>query len=258
MIFMKYKTIGTLISVSAILVFSVFLISAFLPAITGGIEIKDIGEPSMQSNGMAFKVEWSPEISSSLPYNMTLDASVCIGDDSAVTLASMKETFSTGTTKLNIKGEMSAVMLMLLVTGKDSESGIFVPLELKFQGSYPYSLFKIGLEAKTLVKITNAGSISTQWQKDHVTVDLTGIGGDLSGLTSFSGTIGTDITVKLTGAYNKASLEVKSSSGDLAESLTNALDSDGNLTINLSGGPIVLNSDEASELIEMVKKGANP
>jgi len=252
----KRKTIASLISTVAFVVFIGFLVSAFLPLATGGIELEDMGESSVQSSGKTFRVEWSPEIRTSLPYDMTVNARVCAGEDAAVTLASMSEKFSKGTTRLNVRGEISAVTLMLLVTSKDSENGIFMPLELRFQGSYPYSLFKVGLEASTLVKVSDTGTISTQWRTDRVSVDLFGIGGNMSGLDSFSGTIGPDITVTVTGAHNKATMEIRSSSGNLAESLENALDSNGNLTMQLSGETIVLKSSEASELIKLVKKGA--
>ncbi|MDR3282663.1 MAG: hypothetical protein LBS92_03530 [Candidatus Methanoplasma sp.] len=257
---MKRKTIAIAIYLAAILMFVAFLASAFTP-LAGGVSIGNTDEYSISTEGKKVKVEWGTTIESSLPYRIN-DAgmSVKIGGEHSVVIAETASDIGKGSTQFDLNGEVSSITALMLATSGESGSGVYLPMEFRIHGSYPFSLFKLDIEIKALVSLSDTGTIDADWRSDRVTVTASGIGGTVMGaIDSFSGTVrDSDVTVSITKTSGSVVFEIASPSGDLAWSLEGARDADGGLTIDIVGGGITLGESEVGGIIDAVRRGSNP
>jgi hypothetical protein len=257
---MKRKTSASAIYLAAILMFVAVLASAFAP-MAGGVSIGNTDEYSISTEGKRVKVEWGTTIESSLPYKMNdVGMSVKIGGEHGVVIAETSVDVGKGSTQFDLKGELSSIAALMFATGDESGSGVYMPMEFKIHGSYPFSLFKLDIEIKALVSLSDTGTVDADWRSDRVTVTASGVGGSVMGaIDSFSGSVsGSDVTVSVTKTSGKVVFEIVSPSGDLARSLEDARDADGGLTIIIAGGVIALGGSEVDGIVDAVERGSSP
>jgi hypothetical protein len=256
------------ILVSAVsILFAIFLITAFLPIVEGGIEIKeDSSDITWEVSGLNLITEGGFEISSKMPYDLNdvgIEISLDADDVKTIIVQNENNTITSNSTKyISMSGETSLIDAILMVAyynnGSDT-NGIMMPLSLDVQGYYLYSMVGVQVDLDMDMTLSSAGTLVYDDTNPNILVIQTyGVesGSLLADIGAFDATVNdTAIEMSLTKNGNNMTFTMETSdpAGIISELKECAEENEGTITITSSGIGYVLDPEQTSNMIQLLE-----
>ena len=267
---MKILIIGIQLAIVGLLVFS------FYPVIDGGLDV-DIEDDLVADIDPAgdFTVSGSVSVTSKMPWDIDLSYRVILGDENNIIgdsgLIERKiASNSTVTLDLTMKANVLNVVLMMMDNSLD-ENGEFgdirIPLQIQIRGSYILNIVSLDLNMQLE---SNAGTLSGM---GGITPDgkIIMINGLKFTTPPFLGDIGANMDFELCDkdgnplaefdldivdngdGTTTVNLNIKSETTEsIIDTLKNAVDENGELTLTIGGVETTLNASETQMLIDLL------
>ncbi|MDR0887582.1 MAG: hypothetical protein LBM39_00140 [Candidatus Methanoplasma sp.] len=253
----KPKLAASLIYCSAVIVFIIFLATAFAPVVTGGLELND-SDFTYETSGLDITVKGSVELESDLPYDITNvkaglylragDVHTTVFDTGSVNVS------KGGKTVIQLDGKVSVINALLYSAYSYSpgDNDIRIPMNLSIQAYYPLSLFGAEISGDTDLVISNSGSAKITAATDsHIAVEVSW--NDSGSISAFTGKVdGTGIDLKLTKTSNVLTFDIDSTE-KIVKALEKVFSENGELKFTTSAGNITLNEQESRGLIDVLR-----
>ena len=262
---MKILVLGVELAVVGLLIFS------FYPIMDGGLDLDAEEELSAQidEDTGEFELSGSVRVTSKMPWDINLSYRIMIGTgDNIVAQTELVEvtipTNDSAVLGVELRASVFNIVLLMLDNGLDENGDLGdmnLPVTLQMSGSYINKMVSMDLDVH-LESLSGLIDGSVVLSPDGKTLTANGIKftppgflGDLSGGFNFSipGTPGITGNLNFGGSGGESTLDFEMTSGEeLVKALTDALNSDGTLTMDVDGENITLNADDAQLFVGLL------
>jgi len=256
------QAVTTIVSIALV----VFLITAFIPLVNGGLKINESSsDVTWDVDGLELNTDGGFEITSNLPYDLSGVGIRLLVDADDMDLIMIDETTtipSDSTVYMSLSGSTSLIDVMLMVSyynNGSNEKGIVMPIEMDLQGYYLYSLVGVQAHVGMEMDLSDEGELDYHFSDPKIlVVNTEGVesGSMISNLDPFTAAVdGTGISMELVKYGNDFvfGIETSSSEGIISELKECAEDNHGTITITSAGIHYILDEDETSILIGLLE-----
>jgi hypothetical protein len=260
------KFVAQTVTIIVSIALAVFLITAFIPLVNGGLKINEsTSDVTWEVNGLELNTEGGFEITSNLPYDLSNVGIRLLVDADDMNLVMIDETTtikSNSTAYISLSGSTSLIDVILMVSYYNNDSndkGIVMPINTDLQGYYLYSMVGVQANVGIEMDLSDEGELDYDFSDPNILfVNTTGVenGSMISDLDQFTATVdGTGISMELVKYGNDFlfSIATSSSEGIVSELKECAEDNHGTITIISTGTDYVLDQDETSTLIGLLE-----
>ena len=261
---MKILVLGVELAVVGLLIFS------FYPIMDGGLDLDSEEDlfTSIDEDTGELELSGSVRVTSKMPWDINMKYRIIIGTvDNIVAQTDLVEvtipTNGSAVLGVELRANIFNIVLLMLDSGLDENGDLGdmnLPVTLQMSGSYINKMVSMDLDVhiKSISGLID-GSVTLT---DGKTLTANGIKftppgflGDLTGGFSFNipGTPSITGNLNFGGSGGESTLDFDmTSSEELLETLADALNSDGTLTMNVGGESVTLDSDDARLFISLL------